>query len=135
MIFVAPFVVNLFRNLSGGETIDLVLMVVAATTSFFGSTLQIAHKNLAQKKNHKPLIYKIEVFAIYVTGITFGIIAYFVGDKYQEILYTMLIGIFGSYMSLDIFRGLKVAVVVLLKKLPDAIIQYYLNSKNDREKE
>ena len=131
MVFSIPFVVNLFRNVTGSEAIDLTLLTVAVVTCAVGSSMQITHKNLSAKKQHKPLIYKVEVAAIYITGIAFGIIAYFVGERYRETVYTALIGIFGSYMSLDLLKAFKIAFLALIKKLPDAIIQYYLNSKNN----
>lgn len=130
MLFSIPFVANVFRNIVENEPLDLTLLVVAAVTCILGSTMQISHKNLDQKKKHKPLIYKTEVLAIYITGIVIGMIAYMIGHKHKEIVYTMLIGVFGSYMSLDLFHGLRVAMIALLKKLPDAIIQYYLNIKD-----
>ncbi len=131
MIFSAPAFVSVYENLVYGTQIDFTIVIVAIVTSLIGSTMQITHKNLDQKRRQLPVISKLEIYAIYVTGVVFGILAYYVGQEKSNLLYTMLIGIFGSYMSLDLFKYGKAAVISLLQKLPDALLQYWFNQKSN----
>ena len=130
MVFAAPGLVNLFRSFSGSEPLDLNLLVVAAVSCIVGSTMQISHKNLAQKKEHKPLIYWTEVIAIYVTGIVFGFAAYFVGEKY-ELWVSMTVGTIGSYLSLDFFSYLRNRLPKFLDTIFEAIIRSKINDKGN----
>lgn len=131
MIFSAPALISLYENLVYGTEVDFTIVIVAIVTSLVGSTMQITHKNLDQKRKNEPIISKFEVYAIYITGVVFGILAYYVGHEKSSLLYTMLIGIFGSYMSLDLFKYGKAAVITLIQKLPDALLQYWFNQKSN----
>ena len=133
MIFSAPAVYAVYQNIVYDVDIDITLFVVAIVTSLVGSTMQITHKNLELQKKGDGSISGAEIWAIYITGLVFGMIAYFIGYEKKNIFYAMLIGIFGSYMSLDLFTAIKKATLYLAEKLPDIIVEQYLKSKNDND--
>ena len=119
------------KSLFGTHGIDLVLVVAAVVTSIVGSTMQITHKTLNTNVSNK------EIVAIYTTGIAIGILAYIVGDLKENIIYTMLIGVFGSYMSLDLFKYAKAAVLAIIQKSPDffwEMVREKLKSRDEKNK-
>lgn len=129
MIFTLPAATAIYRNLVNDIELDFTLVIIAIVTSLVGSTMQITHKNLDMKKKGMKNITSVEIYAIYVTGVVFGMISYLVGHEQKNLLYAMIIGVFGSYMSLDLFKGIRIAVLAIVKQLPEIVIEHYLKSK------
>lgn len=134
MVFSAPALMSVFQNIVYNTPVDLTMVIVAVATSLVGSTMQITHKNLDLKKKKEDSISSAEIYAIYITGIVFGLIAYMVGQEKKNLLYTMIIGVFGSYMSLDLFAVIKTTILKGIPKIFDALIDNYVSKKNDKDK-
>ena len=131
--FLITAFIDILRNLSEGtpDEIDLIYVVVALVCSFVGSSVQITHKTL------RRVVHNKEIVAVYVTGIMISIMAYFVGVQTEKVMYVALIAVFASYMSLDLFAGLKKAILAIVAILPDAFrqyIKYKMGLKDDDKK-
>ncbi len=110
------------------DDIDLVLIFIALVCSMVGSSVQVVHTNLERGISTK------EIVAIYVTGVMIALLAYIVGMS-QTLIYAALIAVFGSYLSLSLFKSIKKAVVAIINILPDVFKEYLrqkLNIKNDK---
>ena len=118
MIFVYIATYDVFQSLSTGNNIDMVYILVALICSFVGSSVQVSHKNLERG------ISKKEVWAIYVTSVMVAIMGYFIGDYTKRILWVALFSVFVSYMSLDLFKAAKKAVLGIVGFLPKAFWMY-----------
>lgn len=122
MIFSLPLFFSMVFQSSAELDIDLVLVVVALVTSAIGSSTQITHKNLKKSISIK------EISAIYTTGVMVALMAYFLGVWQNNLVIAALASVFGSYMSLDLFEGMKKAVIGILGVFPKAF-EMYVKSK------
>lgn len=120
MIFTLPFFVDAFRAITNGQSIDLVLFIVASIACLTGSTLRVFDKNLQRKKAHRPYIYWLEIAIIYIVGILIGSAAYFLGDKWP-VWAVMTLASLGSFVGIDLLAYAK-------KRFP-AVMDAFLGRK------
>ena len=111
-----------FFRLIYGHEYEVFVMLISLGTSFIGSSVQIMHLSL------KSDVRKIDVFAIYVTGLMVGFLSYGVTFYHVSIFYVATVSVVVSYMSLDFFSAAKKAFIAIIGFIPD-IVKTYFNSK------
>ena len=90
---------------------------------------QLAHKNLEHDITRK------EILAVYVSAFMVAFMGY-AGQMYSgETLLSAVSTVFASYMSLELFDGLKKAVSSIIKRIPNAFweLMYYKYERRKRE--
>jgi DNA integrity scanning protein DisA with diadenylate cyclase activity len=111
------------------DDIDFVILWIGFIASIVGASLQIAYKNLK-----KPILLK-EVFAIYVSAFMVTLISYAAGLYWQKPIITALIASFASYMSLELFEGLKTTILRIVSHLPTVFKDFFKARYNLKDNE
>jgi len=125
--FIAIAIWDFIRSKIEHDDIDFVLIFVALVCSIVGSSVQVVHTNLERGISSK------EIWAIYVTGVMVAILSYIVGMS-QTLIYAALIAVFGSYLSLDLFRGVKRSILAIVSIFPDVFREYLKQKLNLKDK-
>ena len=129
-----PFSFHILRTLQGAENINVTLVFVFLVCAMVGSSTQLAHKNL----DHD--IGKKEILAVYVSAFMVAFMGY-AGQMYSgETLLSAVCTVFASYMSLELFDGLKKAINGIIMRIPNVFweLMYYKyerRRKDDGRKE
>jgi uncharacterized membrane protein YfcA len=110
-------------NLLELQTLFLIISVVS---SLMGSMLQVSHKKLERDVKNN------EVWAVYITSFCIMMLSYTIGLHYESKVITTLIGVVCAYISLDLFKGVKVLLNAIIKKLPDEILELLLRKYLDK---
>lgn len=129
-----PFSLSMLHTFQETGKVNLTLCFVFLVCAVVGSSTQLAHKNLDHDISRK------EVIAVYVTAFMVAIMGY-AGQMYSgETLISAVATVFASYMSLELFDGLKKAVSGIINRIPSVFweIMYYKyerRRKDDRHEE
>lgn len=111
------------------DDIDFVILWIGFIAALVGASLQVAHKNL-----NKPIESK-EIVAIYVGAFMVTLISYASGMYWQKPIITALIASFASYMSLELFEGLKKSLLSIVRFIPDLFKDIIKSRYNLKDKE
>lgn len=107
--------------------LQTLFLIKSIVSSLMGSMLQVSHKKLERDVKNN------EVWAVYITSFCIMMLSYMIGTHYESKVMTMLIGVVCAYISLDLFKGVKVLLNAIIKKLPDEILELLLRKYLDKK--